>query len=172
MIYLKVLSDTNRVEYRPPNIQRPSWPYQNIKMAENITNAADDADAIQTALVPEVRHAIPVAAMHLEDSPDLPTMTKLELAARLFEQIGLSKREAKEIVEAFFDEIGNALARGDAVRLFGLGNFQLRDKSRRPGRNPKTGEKFIVEARRVVTFRPGGKLKELVEEGNPCDQAD
>jgi integration host factor subunit alpha len=99
---------------------------------------------------------------------ELPTLTKAELAELLFEQVGLNKREAKDMVETFFDEIRNALERGEAVKLSGFGNFQLRDKPQRPGRNPKTGEEIPITARRVVTFHASQKLKSMVEEANPA----
>ncbi|HRG17223.1 MAG: integration host factor subunit alpha [Rhodanobacteraceae bacterium] len=90
-------------------------------------------------------------------------LTKAELAERLFEQVGLNKREAKEFVDSFFDVMRDALARGEQVKLSGFGNFDLRQKNQRPGRNPKTGEEIPISARRVVTFRPGQKLKVRVE---------
>src|SRR5512147_1552499 len=91
------------------------------------------------------------------------TLTKAELADLLFEKVGLNKREAKDMVEAFFEEIRGALERGDSVKLSGFGNFQLRDKPQRPGRNPKTGEEIPISARRVVTFHASQKLKAMVE---------
>ena len=90
------------------------------------------------------------------------TLTKAELAELLFERVGLNKREAKDMVETFFEEIAQALTRGDSVKLSGFGNFQLRDKPPRPGRNPKTGEEIPITARRVVTFHASQKLKLLV----------
>ncbi len=90
-------------------------------------------------------------------------LTKADMAERLFEDVGLNKREAKELVECFFEEIRTALESGTSVKLSGFGNFDLRDKSERPGRNPKTGEEIPISARRVVTFRPGQKLKSRVE---------
>lgn len=90
-------------------------------------------------------------------------LTKAEMAERLFEDLGLNKREAKELVEAFFEEIRTSLEQGQQVKLSGFGNFDLRDKNQRPGRNPKTGEEIPITARRVVTFRPGQKLKARVE---------
>ena len=90
-------------------------------------------------------------------------LTKANMAERLFEELGLNKREAKEIVEMFFEEIRGALENGQQVKLSGFGNFDLRDKKQRPGRNPKTGEEIPITARRVVTFRPGQKLKARVE---------
>ncbi|MDD5404585.1 MAG: integration host factor subunit alpha [Sulfuricella sp.] len=92
------------------------------------------------------------------------TLTKAELADMLFEQVGLNKREAKDMVESFFEEIRLALEEGDGVKLSGFGNFELRDKPQRPGRNPKTGEEIPITARRVVTFHASQKLKALVEE--------
>ncbi len=91
------------------------------------------------------------------------TLTKAELADMLFEQVGLNKREAKDMVESFFEEIRSALERGECVKLSGFGNFQLRDKPQRPGRNPKTGEEIPITARRVVTFHASQKLKAAVE---------
>ncbi|MCG3170411.1 MAG: Integration host factor subunit alpha [Pseudomonadales bacterium] len=90
-------------------------------------------------------------------------LTKADLAEKLFEDLGLNKREAKEVVEAFFEEIRQALETNEQVKLSGFGNFDLRDKRQRPGRNPKTGEEIPISARRVVTFRPGQKLKVRVE---------
>jgi integration host factor subunit alpha len=96
-------------------------------------------------------------------------LTKADMAERLFEEPGINKREAKELVEIFFEEIRSALERGQQVKLSGFGNFDLRDKKQRPGRNPKTGEEIPITARRVVTFRPGQKLKARVDdfEGEP-----
>jgi len=91
-------------------------------------------------------------------------LTKADMAERLFEELGLNKREAKELVEVFFEEVRLALEKGEQVKLSGFGNFALRDKNQRPGRNPKTGEEIPITARRVVTFRPGQKLKARVEE--------
>lgn len=90
-------------------------------------------------------------------------LTKAELAEALHEQVGLNKREAKELVDLFFDTLSDALASGESVRLSGFGNFELRDKPQRPGRNPKTGEEIPITARRVVTFRPGQKLRLRVD---------
>lgn len=90
-------------------------------------------------------------------------LTKADIAEMLFDELGLNKREAKEIVEKFYGEIGAALEKNDNVKLSGFGNFELRDKSSRPGRNPKTGEEIPIAARRVVTFKPGQKLKFRVE---------
>lgn len=91
------------------------------------------------------------------------TLTKAELADLLFERVGLNKREAKDMVDTFFDEIRDVLERGGCVKLSGFGNFQLRDKPQRPGRNPKTGEEIPISARRVVTFHASQKLKMQIE---------
>jgi integration host factor subunit alpha len=93
----------------------------------------------------------------------MPTLTKADLAKHLDEQIGLTNREAKEIVELFFQYISDALVNGQQVKISGFGNFTLHDKSERPGRNPRTGEEVPVSARRVVTFHCGQKLKARVE---------
>jgi integration host factor subunit alpha len=90
-------------------------------------------------------------------------LTKADMAERLFEEFGLNKREAKDLVEMFFEEIRNALESGQQVKLSGFGNFNLRQKNERPGRNPKTGEEIPITARRVVSFHPGQKLKARVE---------
>jgi integration host factor subunit alpha len=94
------------------------------------------------------------------------TLTKAELADMLFEKVGLNKREAKDMVESFFEEIRIALESGDTVKLSGFGNFQLRDKPQRPGRNPKTGEEMPITARRVVTVHASQKLKSQVEDAH------
>ncbi len=90
-------------------------------------------------------------------------LTKADMAESLFDELGLNKREARELVDSLFEELRSALAGGEQVKLSGFGNFDLRDKNQRPGRNPKTGEEIPITARRVVTFRPGQKLKSRVE---------
>ena len=96
------------------------------------------------------------------------TLTKAELSDLLFEKLGLNKREASDMVDAFFDEIRLTLVRGDAVKFSGFGVFELRNKVPRPGRNPKTGEAALIKARRVVTFHASAKLKAAV--GSPARQ--
>ena len=113
--------------------------------------AIDPYDAARSPVRPPVEQVEPF------------TLTKAELAEMLFERVGLNKREAKDMVETFFDEIRAALERGHCVKLSGFGNFQLRDKPQRPGRNPKTGEEIPISARRVVTFHASQKLKALIE---------
>ncbi len=90
-------------------------------------------------------------------------LTKADMAESLFNELGLNKYEARELVDSYFEELVASLAVGEQVKLAGFGNFDLRDKSERPGRNPKTGEKAPISARRVVTFRPSEKLKARVE---------
>ena len=94
-------------------------------------------------------------------------LTKADIAEHLFTQLGLSKRDAKDMVEAFFEEVRQSLEQGEQVKISGFGNFELRTKSERPGRNPKTGEDIPISARRVVTFRPGQKLKRGEEHETP-----
>ena len=91
-------------------------------------------------------------------------LTKADFAERLFDELGLNKREAKEMIELFFEEIKASLENGEQVKISGFGKFELRDKNSRPGRNPKTGEEIPISARRVVTFRSGQKLKARVEQ--------
>lgn len=105
-----------------------------------------------------------IATVRRKAEKELPALTKAELAELLFDQIGLNKREAKDMVDTFFHEIRSSLERGEAVRLSGFGNFQLRDKPQRPGRNPKTGEEIPIRARRVATFHASPKLRVIVEE--------
>ncbi len=90
-------------------------------------------------------------------------LTKEDMAESLFNELGLNKREARELVELYFHQLVACLAAGEPVKLSVFGNFGLRDKKERPGRNPRTGEKIPVAARRVVIFRPGQKLKARVE---------
>ncbi|WP_413788755.1 integration host factor subunit alpha [Comamonas halotolerans] len=90
-------------------------------------------------------------------------LTKAQLADLLFDQLGVSKREAKDMVDAYFDLIAGSLVQGEEVKLSGFGNFQVRTKAPRPGRNPRTGELIPIEARRVVTFHASTKLKEQIQ---------
>lgn len=94
---------------------------------------------------------------------DTPSLTKAQLAEMLFEQIGLNKRESKDMIDAFFDLISGSLVEGDDVKISGFGNFQIRTKAPRPGRNPRTGEAIPIRARRVVTFHASHKLKEQIQ---------
>ena len=94
------------------------------------------------------------------------TLTKADLADLLYDKVGLNKRESKDMVEAFFEELRKALEEGDVVKLSGFGNFELIEKKSRPGRNPKTGEEVTISARRVVTFRAGNKLRKKIASQN------
>ncbi|MDE2422106.1 MAG: integration host factor subunit alpha [Gammaproteobacteria bacterium] len=96
----------------------------------------------------------------------MTALTKAEMADNLSEKTGINRREAKQLVELFFAEISNALISGEVVKLSGFGNFELRNKRQRPGRNPKTGEEIPISARRVVTFRAGQKFRRRVGEGS------
>ena len=128
-----------------------------------------------TASRPPLKKALPSASGYrtLKSRWTKPAWpTKAELAELLFERVGLNKREAKDIVDTFFEEIRDALARGDSVKLSGFGNFQVRNKPPRPGRNPKTGETIPIAARRVVTFHASQKLKSVVEQAEPAGAPD
>ena len=98
------------------------------------------------------------------DSLETPALTKAQLADLLFEQIGLNKRESKDMIDAFFDLIAQRLVEGEDVKISGFGNFQIRIKAPRPGRNPRTGETIPIDARRVVTFHASHKLKDVIQE--------
>ena len=105
---------------------------------------------------------IPVAGLLLQ-SLETPTLTKAELAELLFDRLGLNKRESKDMVEAFFQIVHGSLVQGNDVKLSGFGNFTVRRKAPRPGRNPRTGESIPIKARQVVTFHPSLKLKAMVQ---------
>jgi integration host factor subunit alpha len=97
------------------------------------------------------------------ESMETPALTKAHLAELLFEHIGLNKRESKDMVDAFFVLVSDSLVEGNDVKISGFGNFQIRTKAPRPGRNPRTGESIPIEARRVVTFHASHKLKEQIQ---------
>lgn len=99
----------------------------------------------------------------LLSSIETPTLTKADLSEMLFERIGLSKRESKDMVDAVFDLVHETLSQGTDVKLSGFGNFQVRSKAARPGRNPRTGEIIPIKARQVVTFHVSAKLKDMVQ---------
>jgi len=109
-----------------------------------------------------VEAAAPVRSVQLP-TIETPTLTKAELAELLFERLGLNKRESKDMVEAFFDLIHATLVSGDDVKMSGFGNFNIRRKAPRPGRNPRTGEAIPIKARNVVTFHASHKLKGVVQ---------
>ena len=127
---------------------------------------------MQSAFAIDVLHTTTVGEVQQDAAMDLPTLTKAELAELLFEHVGLNKREAKDMVDAFFAEINDALVRGESVKLAGFGNFQLRDKGSRPGRNPKTGEVVTIAPRRVVTFQASQKLTVVADETTTARRVD
>jgi integration host factor subunit alpha len=100
-------------------------------------------------------------------SLDTPTLTKAELSELLFDRLGLNKRESKDMVEAFFEIVHGSLVQGQDVKLSGFGNFNIRRKASRPGRNPRTGESIPIKARNVVTFHASHKLKSIVQGDTP-----
>ena len=97
------------------------------------------------------------------ESLETPALTKAQLAELLFDQIGLNKRESKDMIDAFFDLVTDSLVEGTDVKISGFGNFQIRTKAARPGRNPRTGELIPIDARRVATFHASHKLKALIQ---------
>ena len=105
------------------------------------------------------------------DSLETAAVTKAQLADLLFEQLGLNKRESKDMVDAFFDLITAQLVEGTDVKISGFGNFQIRTKAPRPGRNPRTGEAIAIEARRVVTFHASHKLKDQIQDDKAVSAA-
>jgi len=110
------------------------------------------------------------AAAVVIGSLETPTLTKAELAELLFDKLGLNKRESKDMVEAFFDILHDSLVKGQDVKLSGFGNFNIRRKAPRPGRNPRTGESIPIKARNVVTFHASHKLKGLVQGDTPSGE--
>jgi integration host factor subunit alpha len=110
------------------------------------------------------------AAAVVIGSLETPTLTKAELAELLFDKLGLNKRESKDMVEAFFDILHDSLVKGQDVKLSGFGNFNIRRKAPRPGRNPRTGESIPIKARNVVTFHASHKLKGLVQGETPAGE--
>ena len=106
----------------------------------------------------------PNAEDFVVESLETPALTKAQLAEMLFDRIGLNKRESKDMVDAFFDLICTSLIEGNDVKISGFGNFQIRTKAPRPGRNPRTGESIPIDARRVVTFHASHKLKEQLQD--------
>ena len=111
----------------------------------------------------------PINARAVLPSLDTPTLTKADLAELLFDRLGLNKRESKDMVEAFFEIVHNTLVEGQDVKLSGFGNFNIRRKAPRPGRNPRTGEAIPINARNVVTFHASHKLKSVVQGDTPAE---
>jgi integration host factor subunit alpha len=112
----------------------------------------------------------PVTKRMAIETLETPTLTKADLAELLFERLGLNKRESKDMVEGFFDLIHQTLLSGDDVKLSGFGNFNIRRKAPRPGRNPRTGESIPIKARNVVTFHASHKLKGVVQGDTPLGE--
>ena len=122
----------------------------------NSSRPEDDRDA-EDGIAPPAPERIALPTL------ETPTLTKAELAELLFERLGLNKRESKDMVEAFFDLIHATLVSGTDVKMSGFGNFNIRRKAPRPGRNPRTGESIPIKARNVVTFHASHKLKGVVQ---------
>ena len=142
--------------------------WSNLK-ADHGTTGSKQCDA--KAISPELTiRAIELVKHLLLPSLETPTLTKAELAELLFERLGLNKRESKDMVEAFFDLIHATLVSGDDVKMSGFGNFNIRRKAPRPGRNPRTGEAIPIKARNVVTFHASHKLKGVVQGDIPPEE--
>ena len=118
--------------------------------------------SITTAAIPAMPKGLEVEFS--VESLETPALTKAQLADLLFEQIGLNKRESKDMIDAFFVLVSDCLVEGSDVKISGFGNFQIRTKAPRPGRNPRTGEAIPIEARRVVTFHASHKLKDQIQQ--------
>src|SRR5690606_5095244 len=127
---------------------RPRWPAAGMTMTEPTTPRMPEREDVMDFAV---------------ESLETPALTKAQLAELLFEQIGLNKRESKDMIDAFFDLIAASLVDGQDVKISGFGNFQIRTKAPRPGRNPRTGEAIPIDARRVGTFHASHKLKEQIQ---------
>ncbi|ARN20891.1 integration host factor subunit alpha [Piscinibacter gummiphilus] len=123
-----------------------------------------------TTLPPDLPPDQPPPERLMLPTLETPTLTKAELAELLFERLGLNKRESKDMVEAFFDIIHGTLVKGDDVKMSGFGNFNIRRKAPRPGRNPRTGESIPIKARNVVTFHASHKLKGVVQGDIPVGE--
>ena len=128
------------------------------------------ADAVPLSTEQNMSTEDRVADRTILPSLETPTLTKAELAELLFERLGLNKRESKDMVEAFFELVHSTLVRGEDVKLSGFGNFNIRRKAPRPGRNPRTGESVPINARNVVTFHASHKLKAIVQGDAPAAQ--
>jgi len=128
------------------------------------------ADAVPLPIEHNMSTEDTVADRTILPSLETPTLTKAELADMLFERLGLNKRESKDMVEAFFELVHSTLVQGEDVKLSGFGNFNIRRKAPRPGRNPRTGESIPINARNVVTFHASHKLKAIVQGDAPPAQ--
>ena len=128
------------------------------------------ADAVSLSIEHNMSTEDTAADHTILSSLETPTLTKAELADMLFERLGLNKRESKDMVEAFFELVHSTLVQGEDVKLSGFGNFNIRRKAPRPGRNPRTGESIPINARNVVTFHASHKLKAIVQGDAPPAQ--
>lgn len=99
------------------------------------------------------------------------TVTKADIIEAIYEKIGYSKKEASDLVELIFETLKETLAKGDKIKISGFGNFVVRDKRARVGRNPQTGESIEISARRVLTFKPSQVLRAEVNQSNAVQQA-
>jgi integration host factor subunit alpha len=131
------------------------------KLPNHGSDRATGGDAAMNDAIQDAKVLLPTI--------ETPTLTKAELAEMLFERLGLNKRESKDMVEAFFEQVQGSLVAGTDVKLSGFGNFQIRRKAPRPGRNPRTGEAIPIDARNVVTFHASQKLKDMVQGDVPAD---
>lgn len=96
-------------------------------------------------------------------NPDMPTLTKADMVEHIVRRLRITHQQGRMMVDNFFQELSDSLVNGQEIKLSGFGNFELKDKRSRPGRNPKTGEEVAVSARRVVTFKAGQKFRQYVE---------
>ena len=94
------------------------------------------------------------------------TLTRMDLAEAVHEEVGLSRNESAELVETVLQHMSDALVRGENVKISSFGTFSIRDKAARMGRNPKTGEEVPISPRRVLSFRPSHLMKDRVAHGN------
>ena len=102
----------------------------------------------------------------MENDSDKATMTKADIVEKVYQKIGFSKKEASELVEMVFGQLKDVLCRGDKVKISGFGNFVIREKKSRVGRNPQTGDQITISARRVLTFRPSQVLKTMLNDSD------
>ncbi len=119
-----------------------------------------------------LKAVVPADGLLPAKQASLPTLTKAELVDSLFEQMGMNKAEAKQVVDGFFDLMQECLAQGEEVKVSGLGSFQVRDKAPRPGRNPRTGALVPIDARRVVVFHASTKCKALLQDPEALEGLD
>lgn len=93
-------------------------------------------------------------------------MTKADIVEKIYEKVGFSKKESAELVELVFDLMKTTLEKGEKIKVAGFGNFEVKEKADRRGRNPQTGEEITITARRILTFKPSQVLKSMINTGN------